>query len=357
MSKYWQVEVLTTCALDYMTWDNHFTEGVEIVDGVNVRRFSVDQRRDVGEFDRLSAGLVSKGADATLVEQKEWMRSQGPISNDLLRYLELHREDYEAFIFFGYLYATTYFGLPLVKERAFLAPLAHDEWTIHFSLWDKLFLLPKGFIFQTDEELQFLRKRFPAASLRGPIAGIGIDHPSARDADPFRRRYNLPQPFLLYVGRVDQSKGCSELFEFFIRFRAETALPHKLVVIGWEAMPIPFHPDIVYLGFVSEDEKWSAMIACDWLVIPSVYESLSIVLLETWMAGRPALVNARCTVLAGHCRRAGAGLWYSSYEEWRAAIELPDASAKDRLGLQGRRYVKEHYTWERVELDYLSLCS
>ena len=120
-------------------------------------------------------------------------------------------------------------------------------------------------------------------------------------------------------------------------------------------MPIPFHDNIIHLGFLAESEKWDAMAACDWLLMPSRYESLSMALLETWSVGRPAIVNGRCDVLMNHCRLSNGGVRYSDYDEWASVLTVVDAATKDVLGRQGQRYVEKHYLWRRVETDYLEL--
>ena len=353
MSAHWDVEIITTCALDYVRWENHYPEGLETVEGVSIRRFAVNEPRESKHFDALSAELVAKGSSASLDKQEDWMRAQGPISAELLRFLEENRTDYSAFIFFGYLYATTYFGLPLVKDRAYLAPLAHDEWPIYFPMWDAIFSLPQGFIFQTPEELIFLQERFPAIALEGPISGIGIETPKRLDPARFRESYCLLQPFLLYAGRIDASKGCDEMFAWFLG-RTQTNLPpYKLVLIGRETLPVPFADNIVYLGFVSEEEKWNAMAACDWMILPSRYESLSISLLETWAAGRPCLVNAGSEVLRGHCQRANGGFWFRNWEECESLLRSVDDKTKTMLGRQGRDYVRNNYSWSRIESEFL----
>lgn len=346
-------EVLTTCALDYMTWENFFPEGTETIGSTVVRRFPVDRPRNVAAFNQLSAELNSKRDKATLSEQENWMRAQGPVSSGLLDYLRAEKDSYDAFIFFGYLYATTYFGLPLVRDKAWLEPLAHDEWTIYFGMWDAFFALPKGFIFNTQAERSFLQRRFPGNPLAGPIAGIGIDPPQGVDVEKFKLRYNLTAPFLLYIGRIDASKGCEEMFDYFIRWKQESTNPHKLVLVGKEILPIPFHDDIIHLGYVSEEEKWAALSACDWIIAPSRFESLSMALLEGWSVARPALVNAACAVLVEHCRKAHGGVWFKDYNEWRMLLDGVDNDTKTVLGGQGRDYVREHYDWSQVETTYL----
>src|ERR1041385_1835654 len=120
-------------------------------------------------------------------------------------------------------------------------------------------------------------------------------------------------------------------------------------------MPIPFHDDVIHLGFVNDEEKWAAMQSCDWVIMPSRHESLSIALLETWSVGRPALVNGDCTVLVQHCERANGGLWYGSFDEWSAALAVVDEETKRVLGRQGQAYVRQRYAWERIEADYLAM--
>lgn len=356
MAAHWQTEVLTTCALDYVDWENHYPTGVELVDGVIVRRFPVSEARNIEIFNQLSSQLHPQSASANLEEQEAWMRAQGPWSPELLAYIEANEGNYDAFIFFGYLYAQSYFGLPKVEKKAILAPLAHDEWTIQLNMWDPFFLLPSAFVFNTLEERDFLRRRFPTALLNGPVVGVAVDRPTDIDPQRFRRERGVKEGFLLYIGRIDPSKGCDELFDFFIRLRASGEGPSKLVLIGKAVMPIPAHPDIVSLGFVSEQTKWDTLASCDALVMPSPYESLSIVLLEAWAVGKPVIVNGHCEVLVGQCRRANGGVWYENFEEFSQGLAcLQEGRNPGVLGRQGWRFVNEHYTWPVIEQAYLDV--
>ncbi|HSH40239.1 MAG TPA: glycosyltransferase, partial [Chthoniobacterales bacterium] len=338
-------------------WEDFYPPGAEPNGGTVIRRFPVDLPRNPDAFNRLSAFMFENQAGSSLREQEEWMRAQGPMSSALFEYLAAEKENYDAFVFFGYLYATTYFGLPLVKEKAYLAPLAHDEWPIYFGMWDRLFALPQRLMFNTIAERDFIRRRFPKLPLAGRTVGVGIEPPAPVDREAFAKRYQLPEPFLLYVGRIDEAKGCKTLFEYFMRARAEALIDQKLVLIGKEVMPVPFHDDIIHLGFVSDREKWEAMAACDWLVVPSPHESLSMVLLEAWTMRRPALVNAACAVLRSQCEQANGGMWYDSYEEWLTVLKNITPAEKEKLGQQGSAFVTERYSWERVENDYLEVLS
>lgn len=366
MSKYWDVEILTTCALDYITWENHYSPGLTHIGVVKIRRFPVAQPRNIDQFNRLSEEILRFARTADLDVQEAWMKAQGPFSPDLIDYVDQHKHDYDAFLFFTYLYATTYFVLPLVAEKAYLVPLAHDEWTIYLSMWESFFKKPVGFVFNTVEEQNFLKRRFPSINLDGPVTGVAVTPPAEVNADRFRQEHCIHESFLLYVGRIDPSKGCEELFEYFLNYRSvqsnnasrsQEQTPKKLVLLGKSTMSIPKHPDIISLGFVDEGTKWNALAACDLLIMPSPYESLSIVLLEAWAVGKSALVNGRCEVLVGQCRRAQGGVWYTSADEFQVALERLTEEVKAQLGIQGKQYIKHHYVWSSIEKKYLSLLS
>ena len=356
MSVFWETEILTTCAVDYVTWEDFYPPGEERIGKVLIHRFPVAASRVTETFNRISAKINENRSSTAVKEEEEeaWMQAQGPWCPELVRYIETHSSEYDAFIFFTYLYWPTVMGLPKVADRAILVPLAHDEWTIYLGIFRRLFSRVKRFIFNTIEERQLLQRLFPESRLEGPVVGVSVDR--ALEVDPlrFRLEHSIEDGFLLYVGRIDPSKGCEELFEFFLRSRNEGRSPSKLVLLGKPVMPIPVHPDIITLGFVSEQTKWDALAACEALVMPSVNESLSMVLLEAWSVGKPVIVNGRCEVLVGQCRRSNGGLWYSNYQEWAEIFACLQAGrVSNVLGRQGWRFVREHYSWPSIERAYL----
>lgn len=345
-----EIEILTTCARDYMTWANVYPPGPGEIDGVPVRRFAVDRPRNVRAFDRLSRRLAGDPA-ASLEQQGQWMRAQGPEASALFAYLREAEGAYDAFVFFTYLYATTYFGLPLVARRAVLVPAAHDEWTLGLSMWDLFFTLPRGFVFNSPEERALLARRFPHLALDGPVAATAVDPPPV-DPEGFRAGHALHDPFLLYVGRVDESKGCGELLELFLALRARESGARKLVLLGPVVMEVPPHPDVVVLGETDEATKWNALAAAELLVVPSRYESLSIVALEAWSVGTPVLVNGLTPPLVGLVRRANGGLWYTGGAEFEYLVTSGLAGKARQLGEQGRAYVRAAFTWDGVVRSY-----
>jgi glycosyltransferase involved in cell wall biosynthesis len=355
MAAHWDVEAFSTCALDYMTWQDHYPAGDEVVNGVTVHRYPVERPRDIAAFNALSA-RIHADPHPTREQCDEWMRAQGPWSPALLDALEGAADRVDLFIFFGYLYAQTYFGLPRVAHKAVLAPLAHDEWTIHLPAWERVFAAPRGFVFNTEVERDFLRRRFPSLPIEGPVVAVAVERPAGVDPRRFRDAHGIEEDFLVYVGRVDPSKGCGEMFAHFLAHVDRTGDPRLLVTMGREMMPVPKHPQVRSLGFVDETTKWDALAACDVLLMPSPFESLSMALLEAWGVGKPVLVNAACDVLLSQVRRANGGLAYRDGQEFSHLLQLlSEGSVPGVLGRQGYEFVSRHYTWERIVSDYLAL--
>ena len=357
MATYWDIEVISTCARDYATWQDYYPAGIEIVGGITVNRFSVDFPREATTFQGKSLEVLAGGASRA--EELEWMRLQGPYSSALLRYLAESGDHFDAFVFFTYLYCTTFFGLPLVADRAILVPTAEDAPPLRLSIYDELFALPRWFLFSTVEEERLLRRRFSTVDLKGSVAGVGLDRPE-RVNRAFRDRYQIPGEFVLYVGRLEPAKGSDELLQFFMRYREgypEPAL--KLVLIGDPVFPPPSHEDIIPLGQVAEEDKFGAIAEATLIVLPSPYESLSIVALEAWLMGKAVLANGRCEVVRTHCIRSNGGLWYENYGEFREALHLMliDPGLRARMGENGLRFVDVNYQWQRIENCYLEALS
>lgn len=354
LSKYCDVEVITTCAKDYISWRDEYRPGEDNVNGIIVHRFSVDHLRDINEFEIFSGEIFGK--DHKKEDEIKWMKQQGPYSTGLLNYIHTHKDKYEFFIFFTYLYCTTFFGLPLVKEKALLVPTAHDEPPIYLSIFKSLFNLPLAFIYNTEEERRFITRKFKNGHILSEIVGVGIDLPLNTNPERFKKKYDLDD-YIIYVGRIDESKGGKELFDHFMRYKHETHSEIKLVLLGKPVMKIPTHEDIISLGFVSEQDKFDGIKGSRLLVMPSKYESLSMVTMEAWLCNRAVLMNGNCEVLKGQAIKSNGGLWYQDYDEFKDCLSLmlSDNKLIEKLGENGKRYVERNYSWTEVEGKYLRL--
>jgi glycosyltransferase involved in cell wall biosynthesis len=204
--------------------------------------------------------------------------------------------------------------------------------------------------------MELVRARFGVADRPAAVTGIGIGDPAAGDAGAFRRAKGLDGPYALYAGRIDAGKGCAEMVAHYAHYRAQGGTA-DLVLIGTLAMELPAAPGLRYLGFLSAEDKATAMAGASVIVCSSPYESLSIVLLEGFAAGVPGLVNARSAVLKDHCLRANAGLFYETADEFAAALDLlvTDEDLRSALGQAGQRYVQSNYRWPAVLDRYRAL--
>jgi glycosyltransferase involved in cell wall biosynthesis len=348
------VEVLTTCARDYLTWKNVYPPGVETIQGVRVRRFAVDRPRRVRAFGRYADWLYA--TPHTFFDEAEWIRRQGPLALSLVDWLRAHADDHDAFVFFTYLYLPTILGLPLVAHKAVLVPTAHDERPIYLDLFRSLFRVPRALVFHVEEERAFVEARFHTAHIPSAVIGGGVDPGPGGEPERFRRAHDLADPFLLYVGRVDVEKGCRDLVDAFLAWRERAATPLTLVLMGTVAMRLPRHPAVRALGFRPEREKWDALAGAAALVMPSPHESFSFVILEAWSQGTPVLATARSPVLRGHLERSGGGLAYDVEPgDFGRGVEalLRDPGQRKALGERGRAYVEARYRWPRIAGQYL----
>jgi glycosyltransferase involved in cell wall biosynthesis len=355
LARHAEVEVLTTCASDYVTWTNHFPEGREVLNGIPVRRFRVQAPRDPERFGTWSDRVLTR--EHTLADELRWLEEEGPRAPRLVKHIGRTRDDFDHFIFFSYRYYTTYHGLRAVPDKALLVPTAEDDGVYNLSIFPTLFRAPRAIVYNSLEERAMIQKVAHNEDVPGEIIGVGSALPEHLDPEGFRRRHGIEGRFALYVGRIDKNKGCQELFDFFRYYRRDTGSTLRLVLIGRPALPIPDDSGIVSLGFLPDEEKWHALAACDLLMMPSQFESLSMVTLEAWWAGRPVLANACCAVLRGQCQRSNAGLYYSNYDDFVHALALLEGIDELRrvLGRNGQRYFETHYAWEVIERKYLDL--
>lgn len=341
------VTVLTTCARDYLSWADSYPAGTSRVNDVTVIRFPVAHTRHLHRFWELSDRVFS--GPASPEEEEEWFRENGPDVPGLLEFLRDRGRDYDRILFWSYRYAPTFFGLPLVRDRAVLLPTAEEDPAIRLGVLGRFFGLPRGYLFLTPEEEQLI-----AGCVDGPLppsATIGSGLDPAPPADPaVIASLDLPPAFALYLGRIERNKGCETLLAFFERYLTNGGKPLPLVMAGPELMAVPDHPMIRRLGFVSEAVRESLLSQARVLLMPSPYESLSMVLLEAWNHGVPALVNGRCQVLKGQARRSNGGLFYDHEAEFAEALSwfLDNPDAARTLGAQGRSYVEREYRWPTV---------
>jgi glycosyltransferase involved in cell wall biosynthesis len=349
------VEVLTTCARDYITWRNELPAGVEDINGLAVRRFPVSRERDVTDFGRRSAQVFER--THSLNDELAWLESEGPTSPALVEYARTHRDEFDYFILFSYRYYHAYRIARALGSQSILVPTAERDPAIGLSLFGPVFRGVRALMYNSPEERAMIHGVSGNDAVPGVVVGIGSNVPTTADPLRFRKTFGVPDRFMLYVGRIDENKGCKELFDFVIRYNARERAGLTLVLVGQAVMPVPAHPRIRHVGFLDDDDKFDALAAAEFLVMPSYFESLSMVAIEAWGMGRPVLANAKCDVLQGQCLRSNAGLYYESYEEFAEALHVLMANREltDALGRNGRAFFARHYSWPVIERAYLDM--
>ena len=355
LARHAQVEVLTTCARDYVTWRNEFRPGVEPVNGVPVRRFPVARARDPLEFGRRSHRVFNE--PHSIADELSWLESEGPTSPAMIDYLERSASSFDYVIFFSYRYYHAWHGARRLPNKAIIVPTAERDAAIGMAIFGPVFRNVRAIMYNSHEERAMIQAATRNEQVPGVVVGVGSDVPERPDPSRFRRRYGITRPFAIYIGRIDANKGCAELFDYFQRYARTFPRGLDLVLIGHPIIPIPSHHRIHHLGFVSDEDKFDALAAADLLIMPSYFESLSMVALEAWALGRPVLANGRCDVLKGQCIRSNAGLYYESYPEFAETLYSLESNGPlhDRLGKNGRDYFARHYQWSVIESKYLDM--
>ena len=343
-----RVEILTTCSRSFLhRWDeNHHAPGVSEREGITVRRFAVD-RRDQAYFDAVNGALLS-GARASTALEEAFVR-ESINSSALYGFIAAHAERY-LYVFTPYLYGTTLAGAGVRPDRSLLIPCLHDEAYAHLGVTRSMFRGVRGSLFFTPEEAAVARGAC-GEEPPGRVTGGGIDTHLRGDAERFRAAAGVRDPYLLYVGRLDRGKNTHVLMAY-ARERAQRRTDAgRLVLLGRGPLIIPPEdPVFVAAGVLDEQGKMDACAGALALCQPSVNESFSRVIMESWINEVPVLVHADCAVTVGHCRRSGGGLWFRDYFEFAEAVDLlaGDPELRRRLGEAGRRYVLAECSWDRV---------
>lgn len=356
MQKHWDVEVLTTRAFDYITWKNHFPKGEEVINGVRVRRFSVTKPRDPEKFGRIQNFILEN--EHKMEDELKWLEEEGPLSPSLVKYIKDNQDTYDFFIFFSYRYYHSYWGIHTIPQKSILVPTAEHDPVIHLQMFKELFRKPLAYIYNSHEEKGMINTLSQNEEIPGEIVGVGTIVPSEVHPEEAKNKFGIDSDYIIYIGRIDENKGCDRLFDYFLKFSEQTEKNDVLLIlIGNSKLKIPDHPNIRSLGFLSEEDKFSLLNGAAVLIMPSFYESLSMVTLEAWAMQKPVLANAKCEVLKGQCQRSNAGLFYEDYFEFREALKLllSDPHLRQTMGKNGKKYYEENYTWEVIEKKYLKV--
>tara|TARA_B100000809_G_scaffold43630_1_gene37859 strand:+ start:27887 stop:29125 length:1239 start_codon:yes stop_codon:yes gene_type:complete len=367
LSKNHSIDIITTCALDSNSWDNHYKISDNLINGINILRFPSEiknqktfrkaRRKILGstkpqQFLKKTGllNVINKTTNLFTLEEKDsenWLKEQGPNCPELVNYIEEEQEKYDCFIFFTYLYYPTARGMKNVGHKSIFIPTAHDEELLYSGAYNNLFSIPKYIIYNTKSEQKLVETSFPNCTKNSAIAGVGIDKTTVPSKHDSKLHYD--SDYLLYIGRVDGGKGCLELIEYFNNADEFSSL--KLVFVGKKSIEFTQTEDIIFTGFVDETTKQHLLNNCKALIIPSKYESLSLVTLEAMMQKKIVIANGQCEVLQNHILDSEAGFSYTDQKSYKKTINSLlnlSQNEEESMGENGHKYVVKNYAWDRI---------
>lgn len=353
------VEILTTCVKEFSAdWtQNYFKEGIEVVDGIPVRRFKV-RKGNMEEFHRINAKLM-QGQRISKQEEGIFL-GEMVNSPELYQYLYDHSEEYHRYVFIPYMFATTFFGIQACPYKSVLIPCLHDESYAYMSYFKEWFQHVDGMLFNAKPEMELANDIYDLRSVRQQVLGVGVETDFEYDGTRFRDKYQITAPYIIYAGRKDSAKNIDTLITYFAEYKKRNQTDHgdlKLILIGGGTVKVPetVRSDVIDLGFVDQQDKYDACAGAALLCQPSKNESFSIVTMESWLCERPVLVHAECKVTKNFAEESGGGLYFGDYFEFEGCLnyllEHPDMAAQ--MGRKGRQFVLENYKWDVVVQKFL----
>jgi glycosyltransferase involved in cell wall biosynthesis len=292
-----------------------------------------------------------------MADELKWLESEGPSSRAMIRHIGRVKNDFDFFVFFSARYYHAWHGCRAVADKAVLVPTAERDPAVGVSIFGPVFRGVRAIMYNSLEERALIQSVANNADVPGVVVGVGSNIPERVQPWRAKRKFNLKRAYAFYIGRIDENKGCAELFDYFTRYAAMYPDGLDLVLAGSPVIPIPKHPRIKHLGFVSDEDKFDTLAGADLLIMPSRYESLSMVALEAWALGKPVLANGHCDVLRGQAIRSNAALYYENFEEFAEAMYALEAAGplNSVLGRNGREFFKRHYAWPVIERKYLEM--
>ena len=348
-----ELEILTTCVKEFSSdWSvNFYKEGPADEGGIKVLRFPA-RKRDTEAFDAVNLKFI-KGIPVSAEEEQIFMREMVN-SPKLYEYMNEHQDEYSLFVHIPYMFGTAYNGIKVCPGKSVLIPCLHEEAYAHMSLWNDVFSKLAGMIYLSTPEMKLANELYDLKKVRQEVLGAGVDSDFDPDPSRFREKFKINDPFILYAGRKDTGKNVDLLIRYFCEFKKRNPSfdSLKLILIGGGSIDIPkdYSTQIIDLGFVDREDKYDACAASLCMCQPSTHESFSIVIMESWLCGRPVLVHENCDVTCAFARESNSGLYFKDFYDFEGAVKyyLQNPDTADAMGNTGRQYVLERFTWDVI---------
>jgi glycosyltransferase involved in cell wall biosynthesis len=347
-----EVTVLATCVRSLGTWADELPAGATSENGVRVERFPTVPR------DHELAGriqhAINAGLDLPESMQRAWVRNTG-YSPGLQRRLDELALTSDVLLFAGYLFSSTVDGALRQPSKSVVLPLLHDEPNARFATTGNVLRGVAGLIFNTAAERDLGERLWgplpPSSIVGGGVATLG----AAPDVQRWRDHRGITGDVIAHAGRRGEGdKNLPLLIEAVTAYNLMRRGGEPLLLVtmgsGTPAIPRSARPYVVDLGFVSDAERLAWQAAAIAVANLSLNESLSLVLLEGWSVGTPAIVHADCDVTRRACAESSGGLWVTGVDEFVAAVDRlrDDPALRQSLADAGLRYVARRYSWDAV---------
>lgn len=231
----------------------------------------------------------------------------------------------------------------------------------HLKKW--LYWLCAGFwimrsadrvLFTTATERDLARHSFWPHQWRSTVVPLGSE-PPPRDPDSLRSAFEAVCPdvqgrrFLLFLGRIDEKKGCDLLVRAFAKICHANPAVHLVMAgpdpLDWRRKVEPLLTEtgcadrVHWPGMLCGDTKWGAFAACEAFVLPSHQENFGIAVVEALASGRPVLLT-RTVNIAGDLGASGCALIEPDTQEGvsRLLTRWLEMSAGERKGMGARAH-------------------
>ena len=351
-----EVEILTTCVKEFSAdWNvNYYKVGIEIINGILVRRFKV-RKRNAETFHKVNAKLMN--GEKISLEDEDIFLHEMVNSIDLYEYMFKCKDDYSLFVFIPYMFGTTYYGCQVCPEKSVLIPCLHDESYAYMQRFREVYSKIGGMIFHAKPEENLAKRILNLNNVKVSTLGEGINTKLLYNANRFIDKYKITEPFILYAGRKDKGKNVDILIKYFIEYKTRFSNGLKLVLIGGGDIELPRHikNDIYDLGFLPLQDKYDSYAAATVLCQPSKNESFSLVIMESWLCGRPVLVNGECEVTKHFATISNGGLYFNNYFEFQECINyiLSNYDVAKAMGENGCKFVESNFSWDVIVERYM----
>lgn len=360
-----QIEVLTSTLKEFSTdWNAPYhPEGVHIEQGITVRRFHATQRnRSLFHFlngtclmEGGTEGLKGEGGRASKSPLPFWaeayyLRNMIQIPG-LFKRLRQHSAAYDFCIFVPYMFSPTVIGSLILRKKALVMPCLHDERYAYMQVFQKAFQNIGAMLCLVRSEQELAERLFPQVKHKELIGAVVETELPLGNPQRFQTRFGIKDPFIIYVGRQISGKNLPLLAERFLNFtKSHPQKPLKLVLLGKGDLNYSQFPNIINLGFVTAQEKADALAAALCLCQPSLNESFSLVIMESWLQKRPVLVHSHCEVTRDHAQDSQGGFIFDDQDSFDQSllklIESPDKA--NEMGQKGRDYVLGRFAPEKI---------